>query len=79
MKTLNIVRLTFVSGEVLGFENLVYSVFEFIHALIDINKFRGTIRKTMTDLLYYVVLYMQMTEDQVEFYSSGFMSNVWSM
>ena len=55
----------YLAGEVLGFENLVYSVFEFIHILIDINKFRGTIRKSMTDLLYYVVLYMQMTEDQV--------------
>jgi hypothetical protein len=51
-------------GEVLGFENLVYSVFDFIHALIDTPKYRSTVKKAIGDLLYYVILYMQITEDQ---------------
>nr|KAG5702234.1 hypothetical protein BaRGS_030589 [Batillaria attramentaria] len=52
------------SGEVLGFENLVYSVFEFVHALIDTSRFRNTVKGTIDQILYYVIVYMQMTEDQ---------------
>ena len=28
-------------GEVLGFENLVFAIFEFVHALVETNKFKG--------------------------------------
>ncbi|XP_063952084.1 importin-9-like [Lytechinus pictus] len=52
-------------GEVLGFENLVFSIFDFVSAMIDSPKFRGTVRKLCDDLLYYVILYMQITEEQV--------------
>ena len=52
-------------GEVLGFENLVFSIFDFVSAMIDAPKFRGTVRKLCDQLLYYVVLYMQITEEQV--------------
>ncbi len=53
------------SGEVLGFENLVYGVFEFVHGLIETTKFRSTVRKSLDELLYYVLHYMQITEEQV--------------
>ena len=53
------------TGEVLGFENLVYSVFEFIHGLIETSKFRSAVKKTLDQLLYYVLHYMQITEEQV--------------
>ena len=53
------------TGGVLGFENLVYSVFEFVHILIDSAKFRSTVKKSVDQVLYYVILYMQITEDQV--------------
>lgn len=55
----------FFSGEALGFENLVYSVFEFVQVLIDTSKFRNTVKKSVNDILYYVIIYMQMTDDQV--------------
>ncbi|XP_060587837.1 importin-9-like [Ruditapes philippinarum] len=51
-------------GGVLGFENLVYGVFEFIHALLDSSKFRDLVKKSINDILYYVITYMQITEDQ---------------
>ena len=60
-----LVSLLDFSGEVLGFENLVFGVFDFIHGLIETSKFRSTVKKSIGDLLYYVLLYMQMTEDQV--------------
>ncbi|CAH1784945.1 unnamed protein product [Owenia fusiformis] len=53
-------------GEVLGFENLVFGVFDFIHALIDTNKYRSTVKKAIGELLYFIVLYMQITEEQIQ-------------
>ncbi|KAK7490568.1 hypothetical protein BaRGS_00018171 [Batillaria attramentaria] len=58
-------------GEVLGFENLVYSVFEFVHALIDTSRFRNTVKGTIDQILYYVIVYMQMTEDQIRLWSNN--------
>lgn len=54
-----------VAGEVLGFENLVFSIFDFVHTLMEKNKFKGTVKKALPELIYYIILYMQMTEDQV--------------
>jgi hypothetical protein len=52
-------------GEVLGFENLVFSIFEFVHALVDCHKFSKRVESVLTDLLYYLILFMQITEEQV--------------
>lgn len=49
----------------LGFENLVFSVFEFIHGLIETPKFKKTVKTFLDELIYFLVLYMQITEDQV--------------
>lgn len=49
----------------MGFESLVYGVFEFVHCLIDTVKFRNTVKKSIDEILYYIIIYMQMTEDQV--------------
>ena len=49
----------------MGFENLIFGTFEFIHAMIDSSKFRSTVKKSMHQIVYYIIVYMQMTEDQV--------------
>lgn len=69
------VECLFYSGEVLGFENLVYSVFEFVHALIDTSRFRNTVKGTIDQIIYYIIIYMQMTEDQVTIFLSHFHMN----
>ena len=51
----------------LGFENLVFSIFEFVHTLLDNSKFKSTVKKALPELIYYIILYMQITEDQVRF------------
>jgi hypothetical protein len=56
------------TGEVLGFENLVFSIFEFVHALVDCHKFSKTVESALIDLLYYLILFMQITEEQVSNY-----------
>ncbi|XP_054640223.1 importin-9 isoform X2 [Dunckerocampus dactyliophorus] len=58
-------------GEVLGFENLVFSIFEFVHTLMEKNKFKSTVKKALPELIYYIILYMQMTEDQIKVWSSN--------
>merc|ERR1719206_65565 len=51
-------------GEVLGFENLVFAIFEFVHALVETPKFKGAVKSGLSELMYYIVLYMQITEEQ---------------
>ena len=52
-------------GEVIGFSNLVFSIFEIVHALVEAPRYRAAVKQGLQDLLYYVVLYMQITEEQV--------------
>jgi hypothetical protein len=52
-------------GEVLGFENLVLGIFDFIHALVDTPRYRSLVKKSAEQLIYYLFFYMQITEDQV--------------
>ena len=46
--------------------NLVFAIFEFVHALVETPKFRPAVRQGLADLMYYIVLYMQITNDQCE-------------
>ncbi|NP_001087649.1 importin 9 L homeolog [Xenopus laevis] len=57
-------------GEVLGFENLVFSIFEFVHTLLD-SKFKGTLKKALPELIYYIILYMQITEEQIKVWTAN--------
>uniref|UniRef100_A0A4W5P135 Importin 9 n=1 Tax=Hucho hucho TaxID=62062 RepID=A0A4W5P135_9TELE len=58
-------------GEVLGFENLVFSIFEFIHTLLENSKFKSTVKKALPELIYYIILYMQITEDQIKVWTAN--------
>ncbi|XP_034021991.1 importin-9 [Thalassophryne amazonica] len=58
-------------GEVLGFENLVFSIFEFVHTLLENNKFKNTVKKALPELIYYIILYMQITEDQIKVWTAN--------
>ena len=58
-------------GEVLGFENLVFAIFEIVHALVETSKFKGAVKAGLADLMYYIVLYMQITEEQCQKWSDN--------
>ena len=45
----------------LGFENLVFAIFEFVHALVETPKFKGAVKTGLSELMYYIVLYMQVS------------------
>eukprot|EP00094_Tigriopus_californicus_P002531 TCALIF_02446-PA protein Name:"Similar to Ipo9 Importin-9 (Mus musculus)" AED:0.08 eAED:0.08 QI:0/0.33/0.2/0.9/1/1/10/0/889 len=53
-------------GEVLGFENLVFAIFDFVHALIETPRYRVAVKSGAANLMFYIVIYMQMTEEQCE-------------
>ncbi|KAL1416150.1 hypothetical protein MTO96_006416 [Rhipicephalus appendiculatus] len=58
-------------GEVLGFENVVFMIFDFVNALVETPRFRGLVKKGLSDLIYYIVFYMQITEEQVRTWTSS--------
>uniref|UniRef100_A0A3B3DS79 Importin 9 n=1 Tax=Oryzias melastigma TaxID=30732 RepID=A0A3B3DS79_ORYME len=58
-------------GEVLGFENLVFSIFDFVHTLLEKRKFKSTVKKALPELIYYIILYMQITEDQIKVWTAN--------
>ena len=47
------------------FENLVFAIFDFVHALVETPKFRLAVKSGLSDIMYYIVLYMQITHEQV--------------
>ncbi|XP_055510701.1 importin-9 [Leucoraja erinacea] len=58
-------------GEVLGFENLVFNIFEFVHTLLENRKFKNTVKKALPELIYYIILYMQITEEQIKVWTGN--------
>lgn len=58
-------------GEVLGFENVVFMIFDFVNALVETPRFHGLVKKGLSDLIYYIVFYMQITEEQVRTWTSS--------
>ena len=52
------------TGEVLSFENFIYSIFEFITALVETPRFKKTVKGYLEDIMFHTMIYMQITEEQ---------------
>lgn len=48
------------------FTTMILQTFEFLHTIIEVKKYKGAVTNVLTDLIYIVILYMQMTEEQVQ-------------
>ena len=48
-------------GQVLGFETLMFAIFDFVESLVENKKFRPAVKSGLADLMYYIVIYMQIT------------------
>uniref|UniRef100_A0A182YB22 Uncharacterized protein n=1 Tax=Anopheles stephensi TaxID=30069 RepID=A0A182YB22_ANOST len=46
------------------FVQMILQIFEFVHTIIEMKKYKAAIMNVLTDLVYITVLYMQITEDQ---------------
>lgn len=47
-------------GEVLSLENLVFALFDFLSILLENSRTRKLIKESLADLIYYILIYMQM-------------------
>ena len=56
----------FFKEEKSSFENLAYQLFEFILTLKDKKRYKETIKKAIDELCYYSILYIQITDEQVD-------------
>ncbi|RNA14456.1 importin-9 [Brachionus plicatilis] len=54
-----------------SFENLAYQLFEFILILKDKKKYKDTVKKAIDELCYYTILYMQISDEQIENWASN--------
>ncbi|XP_058829276.1 importin-9 isoform X2 [Topomyia yanbarensis] len=48
------------------FISMILQIFEFLHTIIEMKKYKGAITNVLTDLIYIIILYMQMTEEQAQ-------------
>lgn len=58
-------------GEVLSLDGLVLCVFDFISAVVESSKSRKLIKQGIRDLIYYIIQYMQITDEQTQIWSSN--------
>lgn len=48
---------------------MILQIFELIHSIAESKKFKGLIKSVLGDLVYVLILYMQMTEEQIQAWS----------
>lgn len=63
--SLTVNRNSILLGETLSFECLIYSLFEFVQVLMDISTYKNSVKTSMEELCYYLILCMQITEEEV--------------
>lgn len=56
--------------ELSNFTTMIIQVFEFIQCIIVSGKFRSIIKNVLTDLIYIIIVYIQVTEEQTEMWNS---------
>lgn len=62
-------RQSFVSDEKADFLKMILQIFELIHSIAESKKFKGLIKDVVGDIIYVLILYMQMTEEQIQSWS----------
>lgn len=59
----------FPSGEVINFNNLIIAIFEFVQSLVDHKKFANLLDNLLPELMYYLIIFMQITPDQIQLWT----------
>ncbi|OTF81640.1 importin-9-like protein, partial [Euroglyphus maynei] len=58
-------------GETIGFESLIYTIIDFVNSTFEFAKYRVLIKPVLSDLLYYLICFVQMTDEQMEKWQSN--------
>ncbi|XP_011308403.1 importin-9 [Fopius arisanus] len=56
-------------GEIINFNNLIIAIFEFIQIFMDHKKFSGLLTNLAGETIYYLIIFMQITEEQIELWT----------
>ena len=62
---------SFFVEQAVDFENLIYAVFLFIETLMALPKFRVILKRSVDQLVPYLLVYLQITDDQVNILLEG--------
>lgn len=66
-----IIRFFSFLGEVINFNNLIIAIFEFIHSMVDRKRFSNLLDNLLQEVMYYLIIFMQITEDQIELWTTS--------
>lgn len=58
-------------GEIINFNNLIIAIFEFIHSIVDRKRFSNLLDNLMQEVMYYLIIFMQITDDQIELWTTS--------
>ncbi|KPM02909.1 importin-9-like protein [Sarcoptes scabiei] len=58
-------------GELMGFESFVYTILEFVSSVFESVKYRALIKSVLSELLYYILFFVQITHSQIEKWQSN--------
>ncbi|XP_012280793.1 importin-9 [Orussus abietinus] len=58
-------------GEIINFNNLIIAIFEFIHTLLDYKRFTNILDSLLQEIMYYLIIFMQITDEQIELWTNN--------
>ncbi|XP_026671406.1 importin-9 isoform X2 [Ceratina calcarata] len=58
-------------GEIINFNNLIIAIFEFVHSIVDRKRFSNLLDSLMHEVMYYLIIFMQITDDQIELWTTS--------
>ncbi|XP_014471469.1 PREDICTED: importin-9 [Dinoponera quadriceps] len=58
-------------GEVINFNNLIIAIFEFVQSIADHKKFASLLDNLLPELMYYLIIFMQITPDQIQSWTNN--------
>ncbi|XP_043252941.1 importin-9 isoform X1 [Colletes gigas] len=58
-------------GEIINFSNLIIAIFEFVHSIVDHKRFSNLLDNLLQEVMYYLIIFMQITEDQIELWTTS--------
>lgn len=68
---LKYIFVDFFAGEVIDFNNLIIAIFEFVQSLIEHKKFSSLLNNRLQEIIHYLIIFMQITEEQIELWTTN--------
>ena len=59
------------AGEIINFNNLIIAIFEFVHSIVDRKRFSNLLDNLLQEVMYYLIIFMQITDDQIELWTTN--------